>query len=516
MWIKSYSRRSRALGDPDSVDVVAHQERAILRMAADDGVELPREAMVREVGSGESLTERPRFAALLEEIRQLPPGGGTLYTTEVSRLSRAEAEESGRIKGILQRAGVKVRVIGHTFNLDDPSHSLFYDLLGAMSRYEHALYKQRTRQRRDEQFAQSKLRNGRVPWGYVQNKETNSIEPHPENFPLLVACCREALLWGVPTLSRRYGVPERVLHNALTNSLICGYPPARYGRSSTGATYQVAPRADWKRPEKPNLDYPHACTLAEWEAIQQAMEDRRKTGSKSVGTDGWCRDVVCFPVAPGPCVISAIGRRRVPDQPARGVYERRGPCVVMDGAHKPGPRLAYIERDRVHTAALEAMRAVFSDPARLVRMIEARREEAALTGSSGAAVRLQQLAEQIRLAEERFRRAVDDEYRESGLRAAALRATSDRIEGELKRLIDEDRSLREQILAEQQEQTGYELLPLIAAEFEPWWSVADEARRRLAVRLIIRRIVCRYEKARGGVGGIREVEKVELWPWLER
>src|SRR5215213_7041299 len=98
MWARSYGRKSRALGDPDDPELVEHQLQACDRWAAGMGIMLRPEERVSEVGSGETIDARPRFAADLKRLEESPPpGGGFYFVTEVARLTRAEMEEVGRI-----------------------------------------------------------------------------------------------------------------------------------------------------------------------------------------------------------------------------------------------------------------------------------------------------------------------------------------------------------------------------------------------------------------------------------
>lgn len=310
-WHKSYGRKSRVLGDRDDIDVVAHQLAACDRMAAEDGITLRPEDRIAEVGSGESLESRPRFRVALEDLqRNPPPGGGRLYVTEIPRLTRADMEEAGKVLRILRDAAILLRLPGRAFDLRRPEDEMFVSWLAVQSRHEVQVYKQRVNVKVDELLAQGAVRNGAAPFGYVwvrgdwddrlRRRSPGHLEADPVRYPILVACCQAVLYTSVQALADTYSIPMQNLYNALTNPTICGYPSIH--KSKTGPL----PREEWRWAGQRNDSYPHACTRAEWEAIQTALRERARRRERTQTPDAWCRDVVTFTGQEGEVYLSSI------------------------------------------------------------------------------------------------------------------------------------------------------------------------------------------------------------------
>src|SRR5262245_61736816 len=146
MWVRAYGRKSRKLGDPDEVDIatiVGHQFADCDRHLAAVNIFLKPEERIAEIGSGESLDERPEFAALLKEIELHPPGDGLLVVSEIARISRADMYEFGWIVRILQTAGIKVLAGGRRWDLSHPDDYLLFGIFAGMAHHELGTYKLR-------------------------------------------------------------------------------------------------------------------------------------------------------------------------------------------------------------------------------------------------------------------------------------------------------------------------------------------------------------------------------------
>lgn len=505
MWIGSYGRKSRALGDPENVDVVAHQLRKCDQLAREDGVSIPPENRIAEIGSGESLDQRPRFAEWLRRFEEQPPsGGGLLYCPEVSRLSRAEFEEIGRIVRVLRNAGIKVRVPGHTYDLTLPHDEMFFGYQALQSRCEVQIFKQRMSVKREEQIANGEVRLGAKAWGYLWLKEQKRLVAHPEQFPILVACCEGVLTTSIYRLAHRYHVPVATLWTALTNPTICGWPSIHWGPTEDSSDYRRLPRASWTWCGKQNDSYPHACTRTEFDLIQEVLAGRKARGLKTAGVGGWCRDVVSFPEAPGPVRISScrIGTR--PHSWAQAVYERRS---------DEKKRVAYIEREKVHEAALPEVRAVLNDPVRAQIALQSYLVERAeqQTADSG---RLSGVTGRLAGARVLYQQAVDAEFDASDLLKGALKARRTRLEEEIQDLEGEARLLQSPDRHQEELQRLSEALPSFGGTFDRVWESAPEEQRRQVVCWTVAAVEVRCGRSASGRIKVREVEAVRLRPWF--
>jgi len=490
------------LGDPDDPAVVEHQLEACDRWAQAMGITLRPEERIAEVGSGESIDARPRFAADLMMLEESPPpGGGYYFTTEVARLTRAEMEEVGRIIRVFRNAKVKPVIAGRAFDLSVPDDELFFTHLAVYARHEVARFKWRVEMEMTKQLREGKVRLGAKPWGYIWDKNAERLLPHPERFPILVACCQEIFTTGIRQLSLKYGVPASTLSTVLSNPTICGWPSVHWGPDPKHpGRYRRLPRDQWRWCGQQNDTYPHACTRAEFDRIQQVMAERKKLGIRTVGVGGWCRDVVEFEAHPGRVRLSTCrvgaGTYGYP------VYERR----------EGDRRVAFIEREPVHAAALTTIRELFSDPVHLLKSLTElqRSEEEARVAAKGPDV-----ASQLAEARRRYQEAVDAEYDESDrLLREALTERRVRLGEEIRRLEGQLERERRQFTPSVDLGELIRFAPWLGSAVEERWEEISEEQRRLLVGGCIRRIVVRLQRGPKGKITRREVVLVELQPWF--
>ena len=507
-WVRLYARKSRYLGDPDDLDLMAHQVLPLRRAAEQRGIELEERHIILEVGSSETIEGRPDFHRLLREIERLPPGeGGILFVWEISRLSRGSRMERARIADALERAGILVVTPSQQYDLTDPDSDFMFALLSQQARREQVVYKRRIRDTREASLELGKIRNGRAPWGYVYDREAKTLAAHPARFPHLVAACREVLTQSVRLVAARHGVDPRVLQNTLTNPKICGWPALITGTSKSGAGTTRLPRHRWREAGRRNDTYPHACTREEFDRIQQVLAHRAKTKLKTKGEQGWCRDLVWFPEAPGPVVLGATGADG--SRSPRLLYERR---EKQDGRWK---RLAYIERETVHAAAYAALMGLLTAHESLPLLARAYEEHqrhiADQKAAEGSQERLQERAADLR---RRYREAVEAEFDASWRLREALTERRLRLEAEL----DELEERLAQMSAEAEPDPGVllllESLPSLGEAIRRRWEEWTDPRRRELANLLIRRIVCHSEPQARGQPWKRWVERIEWQPWV--
>lgn len=382
-----YTRKSRAMGDADDPDLLAAHLATLQRLAAADGVTVPPENCRAEIGSGESISGRPDFAALLREWEALPPGaGGSVYVMEPSRLSRGSHQERGRIQDALIRAGLRVISPERRYDPASPSDQLLWSVVQAVDQNEVQRYKQRQAQAFADLTRRGEVTTASVPWGYrwikspgVQGGQVirGHIEPDPDTFTLLQALCREVLTTSIYRLAQAYGVPHSTLQKALTSPVICGYPARRYahhqGTRPWKETHHLLPREQWTWPEVAG-NYPPACARGEWEHIQTVLAERCKLRFKlgPVVENGWCRAVVTFTGAPGPVKLGSVA-----------LHQGTAPTYTRPREGKP---LLYVARQPVHDTAVLALRALCDQPLPLMQAVlalEAKREQATRARASG-------------------------------------------------------------------------------------------------------------------------------------
>jgi hypothetical protein len=366
------------------------------------------------------------------------------------------------------------------------------------------IFKQRMSVKREEQIANGEVRLGAKAWGYLWLKEQRRLVAHPDQFPILVACCEGVLTTSIYRLARRHHVPVATLWTALTNPTICGWPSIHWGPTADGSDYRRLPRVAWTWCGRQNDTYPHACTRAQFDLIQEVLAARKARGLKTAGVGGWCRDVVSFPDAPGPVRISSCRVGTYPETSGHAVYERRS---------DEKKRIAYIEREKVHEAALPELRAVFFDPERAKLALQAYlMQEAARQAADNG--RLSGITGRLAGARARYQEAVDAEFDASDLLRGALKARRVRLEEEIKELEQEARLLQSPERHREELHRLSEALPALSGTFDRVWAAAPEEQRRQVIRWTVEAVQVRCGRSAGGRIRVREVEGVRLQPWF--
>lgn len=99
---KEYGRKSRTDDPLLSTDEILEKHSKIIEEYAVKylGGPIPQENKYMEVGSGESLKERPEITRLLKDIED--PAVKAIIVVDVQRLSRGDLEDAGRLIRLLR------------------------------------------------------------------------------------------------------------------------------------------------------------------------------------------------------------------------------------------------------------------------------------------------------------------------------------------------------------------------------------------------------------------------------
>lgn len=147
---------------------------------------LPIVAEYSEIISGDRLSERPEMQRLLADVAIGKYDG--VLTVEVSRLTRGDLMDQGRIMNTFKYSGTKIITPEHTYDLSEDwdEDVLQSDLM--MARREYKYIKKRM-QRGRQASASEGLWQGRVPYGYrkikVRPGKGYTLEPDPEQAPVV-------------------------------------------------------------------------------------------------------------------------------------------------------------------------------------------------------------------------------------------------------------------------------------------------------------------------------------------
>lgn len=340
----AYLRKSRA--EEAEADVLWKHRAALLDLAERDGVVIRPDHLLAEVGSGGNIRSRPVFRALLDEWGRLPVDRRArriVYVMEADRLSRGVLTERGTVQETIQAAGILIRTPGGWCDLADPDQLLLHEVKGSLARHELLRYKDRVETSRRTMTRTGKLLTGRPPMGYQWSKDHEQPFPDPKLFPILQEACRRVLTVSVHRLAREYGLCEETLLRALRNPTIAGWP-ARKWRREDDVTWRL-PVEEWVWPEQAG-DYPAACTLDEWHAIQRALAARYRLRGKTGTANNWCVEVVRFVGRDEPAICTSrwLGTGRPDFKP------------ILTYAIRQHASYLYIPRDDVHERAEAKLR----------------------------------------------------------------------------------------------------------------------------------------------------------------
>ena len=116
---KKYGRKSRFDDPLLSVDQVLEKHNKILDEYAEKhlGGPIPEENTYMEVGSGESLKDRPEITRLLKDIED--PEVQAILVVDVQRLSRGDLEDAGRLIRLLRYTNTYVITPMKIYDLRD-------------------------------------------------------------------------------------------------------------------------------------------------------------------------------------------------------------------------------------------------------------------------------------------------------------------------------------------------------------------------------------------------------------
>lgn len=489
---KSRDRRERA--DPDALK---RHRSTLLEVARQDGIEIPPSRQYEEMGSGETIANRPEFRALLDHWQSLPPAsGGVVYVMDVDRLSRGILTERGQVQDLLLRAGILIRTPAELIDLRQPAQGLLYEIKGSLARHELLIYKARVAATRRDQVLKGQIRTGQVPLGYDWDKNRERPVPNAQ-FPVLQALCRDAPLLSLSRLAEKYHLPRSTIWVTLTNPMICGWPAQRWLTDSEGVCRPV-PREAWLWPAQPG-DYPAALSRAEWEQLQQHLGDRFNRRGKTTG-DGWCRDVVRF-------VGHEERRCRLGVHLSRPTYE----LPIL------GEPMLYMQRDAVHAAVTDALLTLLGDREWLSAAVLAYRAVQSSERHRIAAVPdLAALQQEAADREAELARLLRREISADEADAGAIRAVRQEIKSELAALRGQIQALAGALPSPGADALLVELTAVPPEEWrEVWQSDLTEETRRAIVRGMVERVPVSVQSQGKFSHKRREILPVIWQPWLK-
>lgn len=515
----AYVRKSRALDDLSDPHVLSHQETTLQRLCDERGWLLEKNALIREIGSGEAIETRPRFRAWLQSAERLPEGqGGLILVTALDRLSRGTMRERGWIADVLIRAHILIVTPGSTYDLRNPDHLMVFGVISSVAHYSLGRYKQDIQLRFTELRERGRSVNLAPPFGYrrpvaVDRKQTLTWEPHPDRWPLLLAWIADIDRLSTRQIAAKYGVQQCLVYDTLTNPAIAGFPHRRY-RSARGvrdwhtkdgsAPLMRLPRAEWVPPQEAG-DYPPACTWERWQQVQQILASRRnQKAGRGDNSNGWCRDILRFKGYPGH--RPHLSRLPYPPEDERHLtYE----------VFRQGQPALYVPRAVVHRHAEAMLARVFRDPDLVALSLDQyhrlQQEEAEIKREQSDLIAIQRQIEEHReqlvVLELRAGRGDEEQQRANERAQERLREAISSLKAAVSALA------RPVVTVPDLDRTE----PVIRANLHKlaeWWESASGDERRAIAAAFILAIVVETAPVPGQLAWRREVVQDSYQPWL--
>jgi hypothetical protein len=515
-WRKFYGRKSQVTKDSQDLDVFAHQINPMLRRAEREGRSADPSEVLVEVGSGESIAERPLFREIMEEVEALPPGaGGELWTPHVDRLSRGPMPERCRIQESFKRAHIRVVTRASTYDLTSREDEARFERDLFESRSEFNQICRRMREARDELTLKGEIVTGRAPFGYTWERNRpegltgpyrGRLRPKPGEFELVQQIYAAAPEKSAYRIAAETGLPPTRVRQILTNPVYTGWP----ARHSERHCYQTPgkygnrrlKREAWTWPEQPG-DYPPAVSRTAFEAVQETLIRRYTRREKTGETDGWARDLLVFDGVAGRVSLASKrwAGRQVP------VYGISGPNRSL---------LACASREWINRVARTHVLAALSAPTVLTAALAEYQHEQQARLSVDHAGRAAQTRSEIgrlrrRLVNLKLAFADADDLEEQ----RAIRTAEALVKGQLE-------ALKAALAGQERQDTQTPAFPAVArlvslapSVLSRLWEQQSDHQRRLLAQELLARIVVRITPRPHPERWLREIVAAQWADWLQ-
>jgi len=133
-----------------------------------------------EIGTSDSIHDRPKFVSLLKDIQQ------GLYDAvvvmDIDRLGRGDDRDWGYIEQVFRDNEVFIITPDRIYNWDDESDEFQLETKKFLARLEYKQITKRLRRGKTIGAKQGKWTNGKPPYPYVYNRQTRMLEVDPEKY----------------------------------------------------------------------------------------------------------------------------------------------------------------------------------------------------------------------------------------------------------------------------------------------------------------------------------------------
>lgn len=224
-----YLRKSRADLEAEArgeEETLKRHEKILLDLAKKMNIYIDKEAIYREVESGETIASRPVMQKLLSDIEKGLWKG--VFVVEVERLARGDTIDQGIVAQAFKYTNTKIITPIKIYDPSDEYDEEFFEFGLFMSRREYKTINRRLQRGRLQSVKEGKYVGNVAPYGYkrikLENQKGFTLEPHPEENEIV------KLIYKWYTGTDRIGVS--LIANKLNNMKV----PTRKGGDWTTST----------------------------------------------------------------------------------------------------------------------------------------------------------------------------------------------------------------------------------------------------------------------------------------
>lgn len=178
-----YLRKSQLDRDFDDISVeetLKRHEKTLTEFCERNNLRV--DIVLKEVVSGESLSERKQMMKLLELVNTGEYAG--VVCMDIDRLSRGSGMDSSYIMGVLQANDCNIVTPSKIYNLNNETDEQFADMKFMFSRFEHKTITKRLVRGRADSAKEGKYLGSVAPYGYeivkLKGEKGNTLNIKPE------------------------------------------------------------------------------------------------------------------------------------------------------------------------------------------------------------------------------------------------------------------------------------------------------------------------------------------------
>lgn len=180
----AYLRKSRADAEAEAVgkfETLAHHQQILTALADREGIKVAR--WYKELGSGDTIQDRPEMQALLHDVRSGLYDG--VLVTEVSRLARGRTADQATVSEAFQVNGTLIITPSKIYDPSDDADETFIDFELFMSRQEYKYIRKRMKAGKRQALLNGSYINWRPPFGFDRDEKNMSLNPN-EDAPFVI------------------------------------------------------------------------------------------------------------------------------------------------------------------------------------------------------------------------------------------------------------------------------------------------------------------------------------------